>query len=110
MPAIRHRTVVVDGLNVFVREAGLPGNPPVLLLPGYPSRTRAHVEGFGLVRLRCPRGGPTLTQAKRPLTVSSGSPTPRQQWQAGARNPEHIDPSRRSLISWSSIFPAAPTT
>jgi hypothetical protein len=32
MPAIRHRALAIDGLNVFVREAGLPGNPAVVLL------------------------------------------------------------------------------
>jgi pimeloyl-ACP methyl ester carboxylesterase len=44
MPAIRHRTVVIAGLNVFVREAGDPGNPTIVLLPGYPSSTRAYVR------------------------------------------------------------------
>jgi pimeloyl-ACP methyl ester carboxylesterase len=44
MPAIRHRTVAVDGLEVFVREAGDPNRPTLVLLPGYPSSTRAYVR------------------------------------------------------------------
>jgi pimeloyl-ACP methyl ester carboxylesterase len=44
MPAIRHRTLAIAGLNVFVREAGDPDNPTIVLLPGYPSSTRAYVR------------------------------------------------------------------
>ncbi|WP_329791681.1 alpha/beta hydrolase [Lentzea sp. DG1S-22] len=44
MPAIRHHHVEVDGLKVFVREAGDPGKPTLVLLPGYPSSTRAYVR------------------------------------------------------------------
>ncbi len=44
MPAIRHTTVTVDGLDVFVREAGDRSRPTVVLLPGYPSSTRAYVR------------------------------------------------------------------
>ena len=44
MPAIRHRTIDIDGLNVFVRDAGDPTKPTVVLLPGYPSSTRAYVR------------------------------------------------------------------
>ncbi|MFD4669769.1 alpha/beta fold hydrolase [Lentzea sp. NPDC058450] len=44
MPAIRHRHVEIDGLKVFVREAGDAARPTVLLLPGYPSSTRAYVR------------------------------------------------------------------
>ncbi|MCF3960192.1 alpha/beta fold hydrolase [Streptomyces fuscigenes] len=44
MPAMRHRLVAVDGLNVFVREAGDPGKPTLVLLPGYPSSTAAYVR------------------------------------------------------------------
>jgi pimeloyl-ACP methyl ester carboxylesterase len=52
MPAIRHHHVEVDGLKVFVREAGDPSRPTVVLLPGYPSSTRHYVRliddpGFG---------------------------------------------------------------
>lgn len=44
MPALRHRTITVDGVDIFVREAGDPNRPTVLLLPGYPSSTRAYVR------------------------------------------------------------------
>jgi pimeloyl-ACP methyl ester carboxylesterase len=44
MPAIRHRHVEVDGLKVFVREAGDASKPTLVLLPGYPSSTRAYVR------------------------------------------------------------------
>lgn len=44
MPAIAHRTVTVDGLNLFVREAGNADQPTVVLLPGYPSSTRAYIR------------------------------------------------------------------
>jgi pimeloyl-ACP methyl ester carboxylesterase len=33
----RHRTVDVDGLDIFFREAGRPDSPAVLLLHGFPS-------------------------------------------------------------------------
>ncbi|MDQ2635308.1 MAG: alpha/beta hydrolase [Actinomycetota bacterium] len=35
--ATRHRTVTVNGLDVFYREAGDPSNPTLLLLHGFPS-------------------------------------------------------------------------
>jgi len=44
MPAIAHRTVAVDGLNLFVRQAGNPDQPTIVLLPGYPSSTRAYIR------------------------------------------------------------------
>ncbi len=44
MSVIRHRTIEIDGLNIFVREAGDPSRPTVVLLPGYPSSTRAYVR------------------------------------------------------------------
>ena len=44
MPAIRHRTVKIQGLDIFVREAGDPRKPTLVLLPGYPSSTRAYVR------------------------------------------------------------------
>lgn len=37
MTQIRYRTVQVDGLDIFFREAGEPGKPAVLLLHGFPS-------------------------------------------------------------------------
>ena len=33
----RHRTAVVDGVSVFYREAGEPGNPKLVLLGGFPA-------------------------------------------------------------------------
>jgi pimeloyl-ACP methyl ester carboxylesterase len=44
MPAIRHRHVEVDDLKVFVREAGDATRPTIVLLPGFPSSTRAYVR------------------------------------------------------------------
>jgi pimeloyl-ACP methyl ester carboxylesterase len=44
VPAIRHRVVDVDGLKVSVRESGDPRRPTVVLLPGYPSSTRAYIR------------------------------------------------------------------
>jgi pimeloyl-ACP methyl ester carboxylesterase len=37
MPAIKYRTIDVDGFKIFYREAGSPGNPKLLLLHGFPS-------------------------------------------------------------------------
>ncbi|HEY1386248.1 MAG TPA: alpha/beta hydrolase [Dongiaceae bacterium] len=37
MTAIRYRTVEVDGVNIFYREAGNAGAPALLLLHGFPS-------------------------------------------------------------------------
>jgi pimeloyl-ACP methyl ester carboxylesterase len=37
MAEIQYRAVDVDGLRVFYREAGTPGNPKLLLLHGFPS-------------------------------------------------------------------------
>src|ERR1700748_732612 len=44
MPAIRHRRIRIGDLDVFVREAGDPARPTIVLLPGYPSSTRAYVR------------------------------------------------------------------
>ena len=44
MPTIRHHKINIDGLEVFVREAGDPGKPTLVLLPGYPSSTRAYIR------------------------------------------------------------------
>lgn len=37
MPHTTHRTIDVDGLNVFYREAGRPEGPVILLLHGFPT-------------------------------------------------------------------------
>lgn len=44
MSTIRHRSIDIDGLSVFVREAGDPDRPALVLLPGYPSSTRAYIR------------------------------------------------------------------
>jgi pimeloyl-ACP methyl ester carboxylesterase len=44
MPAIRHRRITVDGLDIVVRGAGDPASPTLVLLPGYPSSSRAYVR------------------------------------------------------------------
>lgn len=38
---IKHRTVEADGLNIFYREAGMPGAPALLLLHGFPSSSHS---------------------------------------------------------------------
>ncbi|MCR2792401.1 alpha/beta hydrolase [Microbacterium sp. zg.Y625] len=37
MPSVHHRTLIVDGLDVFYREAGPADAPVLLLLHGYPT-------------------------------------------------------------------------
>ncbi|WP_010121555.1 hypothetical protein, partial [Corynebacterium nuruki] len=37
MPAVHHRTVTLDGLDVFYREAGPQDAPVILLLHGFPT-------------------------------------------------------------------------
>lgn len=44
MSSIRHRRITVDGLAVFVREAGDPTRETLVMLPGYPSSTRAYTR------------------------------------------------------------------
>ena len=44
MPAIHHRTISVSDLNVFVREAGEPDRPALVLLHGFPSSSRQYVR------------------------------------------------------------------
>ena len=38
--ATKHRTVEVDGLDIFYREAGDPAHPTLLLLHGFPSSSQ----------------------------------------------------------------------
>ena len=40
--AVRHRTHTVHGVGVFVREAGDPAAPAIVLLPGHPSSSHAY--------------------------------------------------------------------
>lgn len=44
MPVIRHRTISVSDMNVFVREAGEPARPALVLLHGFPSSSRQYVR------------------------------------------------------------------
>ena len=44
MSAIRHRIVRVDDIAVFVREAGDPARPALVLLHGFPSSSRHYVR------------------------------------------------------------------
>ena len=37
IPKVAHRTVEIDGLDVFYREAGPKGTPTILLLHGFPT-------------------------------------------------------------------------
>ena len=34
---VRMETLAVEGLNIFSREAGKPGNPKLVLLHGFPA-------------------------------------------------------------------------
>lgn len=42
MTATRHRTIEVDGLEVFYRESGTPAHRPILLLHGFPSSSHMY--------------------------------------------------------------------
>lgn len=44
MSVIRHHTVNVEDLAIFIREAGNPATPTLVMLPGYPSSTRAYAR------------------------------------------------------------------
>ena len=44
MPVIRHRTITVGDASVFVREAGEPARPALVLLHGFPSSSRQYVR------------------------------------------------------------------
>ncbi|MFJ3901306.1 alpha/beta fold hydrolase [Streptomyces sp. NPDC090025] len=46
-PRIRHRTVAVQGLDVFYREAGAPDAPVLLLLHGFPASSRSFRDLMG---------------------------------------------------------------
>src|SRR5690606_36798434 len=43
----RERTVDIDGLDVFYREAGDPSAPTLVLLHGFPTSSIAHQERIG---------------------------------------------------------------
>jgi pimeloyl-ACP methyl ester carboxylesterase len=44
MPTIRHRTIRAGGLKVFVRVAGDPARPTLVLLHGFPSSSRQYIR------------------------------------------------------------------
>jgi pimeloyl-ACP methyl ester carboxylesterase len=44
MATFRHRTIEIDGQSVAVREIGDPSRPTIVLLPGFPSSSRAYVR------------------------------------------------------------------
>ena len=44
MATFRHRTIEIDGQGVSVREIGDPSRPTIVLLPGFPSSSRAYVR------------------------------------------------------------------
>ena len=44
MPVLRHRAISVNDVNVFVREAGEPARPALVLLHGFPSSSRQYVR------------------------------------------------------------------
>lgn len=41
-PPVFYRTIQVDGLSIFYREAGRPDAPTILLLHGFPSSSRMY--------------------------------------------------------------------
>jgi nuclear transport factor 2 (NTF2) superfamily protein/pimeloyl-ACP methyl ester carboxylesterase len=41
-PQIFHRNAVIDGLNIACREAGEPGSPKLVLLPGFPASSHQY--------------------------------------------------------------------
>lgn len=52
MPAIRNRFIQIDDLEIFVREAGDPAKPTLVLLPGYLSSTRSYIRLIDRVATR----------------------------------------------------------
>ena len=92
-----HKTVIVDGLSVFYREAGEPGAPKLVLLGGFPASShqfrnlipaladRFHVlspdyPGFGNTDMPDPQSFPytfdRLSEVVEGLLVKTGSQAP----------------------------------
>jgi pimeloyl-ACP methyl ester carboxylesterase len=42
MSNVRYKTIVIDGISIFYREAGDPANPTLLLLHGFPSSSHMY--------------------------------------------------------------------
>ena len=60
MTAILYRTVDVDGLRIFYREAGSPGAPKLLLLHGFPSASHMFRDLIPRLADRCHIVAPDL--------------------------------------------------
>jgi len=42
MSTLRYKTIVIDGISIFYREAGDPRRPTLLLLHGFPSSSHMY--------------------------------------------------------------------
>jgi hypothetical protein len=63
--ATHYRTVKVDGLDVFYREAGPKNAPPILLLHGFP--TSSHCFGITVnAHLKCALRRPNYSNCRTP--------------------------------------------
>ena len=69
-----YRTVDVDGVEVFYREAGDPGAPTMLLLHGFPTSSTQYKELIDRLSDRFHLVAPRRWSPGAPMT-SSSSPT-----------------------------------
>ncbi len=58
----QHKTVQVDGLEIFYREAGDRANPTLLLLHGLPTSSRPTIRASGTARSRPPTSSSTRSR------------------------------------------------
>lgn len=82
MTQVRYKTVDVDGLSIFYREAGPPGAPAVLLLHGFPSSSHMFrdliprlAERYRVVAPDYPGFGHSAFPAREDFTYSFASIT-----------------------------------